>query len=151
MILELCNSKRSICFVFCIGFVHWSIASFSYSYLYPNYCDNNSCQSFLHLVVIAKRYGKLIAISIVGRAITIEEIIKKRRQRVILKINQTYFAFGFTNIFFVYFILFLIAQASKSLIVMCPTRPQLYTSTLNELKSTQITVKRFIPHFFYVI
>ena len=59
-----------------MSFVEWLMASFlycfPYSYRSSNYCDSNSCCFFTLLNALAKSNGNLIAIAIVGRAITLE-------------------------------------------------------------------------------
>ena len=63
-----------------------------YSYCSSNYCHSNSCRSFTLLKALPKSNGNLIvksekeqattfAIAIVGRAITLERKISKKKQR----------------------------------------------------------------------
>ena len=70
-LFQLCDSKscrfQSLCFNFCMSFVDWFMASFlycfPYSYHSSNYCDSNSCRSFMLLKALAKSSGNLFAIA----------------------------------------------------------------------------------------
>ena len=88
-------------------FVDWFMASFlfcfPYSYRSSNYCDSNSCRSFMLLKALAKSNGNLFAIAKVGRAITLERKPPKKKQRTGTKMDAKRIK---NNIIFVVAIIF---------------------------------------------
>ena len=47
-------------FLFCIGFVDWFMIGSAYSYCSSNYCDSDSCCSFLILKAKVKENSSLL-------------------------------------------------------------------------------------------